>query len=221
MITLSRSNNALFDQLSVGNWYQNLFFYTMIAGLVFINLYLVKTKAIKKAFLSRYLNYKEPDLTERVNTLTADLMSLKKELMSVGEELELSYVNADRLSTMLLEALDCFSTKIEFAETGYWSVNLQTGELSLSDNGMLLLGIPKEANLTLADGLRMVDEEYRSEIVNTIEEIIKSGTRYAKSYKINPQDGRASKWLKGSGNVLYSDEGVALALSGNFVLLQD
>jgi hypothetical protein len=193
----------------------------MIAGLVFINLYFIKKSAIKKAFLSQYFNYKEPDLTESVNTLTADLMFLKKELMSIGEELELSYVNADRLSSMLLEALDCISTKIEFAETGYWSVNLQTGELSLSDNGMVILGVPREVRLTLADGLRMVDGEYRNEIADTIEETIKSGTRYVKNYKINPPNGSTPKWLKGSGNVVYSDQGTALALSGSFVVLQD
>ncbi|WP_143013793.1 PAS domain-containing protein [Mucilaginibacter sp. OK268] len=166
-------------------------------------------------------NYlKHEALKQNVDTLKADLIALKQELMYTGEELELSYVNTDRSNNMLLEALDCFSTKIELASTGYWSVNLQTQEFSLSENGKVIYGVPKGAKLTLADGLRMIDKENQSEVIDAIEETIKNGTRYVKNYKINPLDGSEPKWVKSSGKAHYNEEGIALALSGSFLLTQ-
>jgi len=345
MNTLHHSREMLYDQFSVGNWLQNLLFYSMITTLIIINLYFIKKKGIantKAALPSRlnadellqilsssanataiaiysteniiiefandemirfwgkdhsvtgkpmedeltglkapsflsilksvwvtgenlknkdtpymleingeqqtgyfdveyrtikdhtgktlYLihtvtnvtqNYlKHEALRQNINALKADLIALKQELMYTGEELELSYVNTDRSNNMLLEALDCFSTKIELASTGYWSVNLQTQEFSLSENGKVIYGVPKGAKLTLADGLRMIDKENQSEVIDAIEETIKNGTRYVKNYKINPLDGSEPKWVKSSGKAHYNEEGIALALSGSFLLTQ-
>jgi PAS domain-containing protein len=120
---------------------------------------------------------------------------------------------------MLLEALDCFSEKIELTDIGYWAVNLQTQEFTLSESGRIMYGVPKEIKLTLEDGLKMIDPQHQNEITNAIENTIKSGVGYIKQYKINPLDGSSPKWIKTSGNVIYNDDGTASALTGNLVLV--
>jgi hypothetical protein len=219
MNALDRPNDILHNQLSVGNWYQNLFFYAVIIGLVLLNLWVIKKKnASKNIFLPQPVTDREIILKKSIDSLTADLAFLKKEVMVTGEELEFSYTHADRLSTMLLEVLDCFRTKMEFAEIGYWSLDLQTQELSFSANGMAILGVPKGIRLTIADGLRIIDKEYHSEITNAYEEKINKGIRCVKDCKINPLDGHEPKWVKGSGQLLFNEHGNPSTLSGSFVL---
>jgi len=163
-----------------------------------------------------YLNRKA--LMDDNRRLAADVVKLKDELMSTGQELELSYDNADRLSTRLLAALDCFSAKIELPDTGFWSLDLQTLELTFSDNGRAIHGLPPGIKLTYADGLKMIDPDYYMDIAAAMENSIKSGVGYIKEYKIRPWDGSDPKRLKVSGNVVYN-QGIAAALTGNFVII--
>src|ERR1700754_2971670 len=168
---------SISNTLSIGSWYQNLLFYALIALLIFINLYFIKSKKNRnvpdQVILSEGLNENEVALNETIGTLTKELSALKGELMGIGEELELAYAQTDKANNKLLEALDCFSTEVELPDVGYWSVNLETQELSISKNGRLIYGIPKEERLTLIDCLRLVDVEFREDMVNTITEAMK------------------------------------------------
>ncbi|MEN0054468.1 MAG: PAS domain-containing protein [Mucilaginibacter sp.] len=157
-------------------------------------------------------------LNERVKALSHEASDLKSELMSIGEELELAYAQTDKANNKLLEALDCFSTEVELPDVGYWSVNLETQELSISENGRLIYGISKEKRLTLTDGLKLVDEEFRDDMINTIAEALKSGKRIVKNYRMTTLDNGESKWLMTSGNITYNDHGSPLRISGSFVI---
>jgi len=215
-------NPSLSSPLSVGNWHQNLFFYSLITLLIFINVYFIKNKESKKisdpVVLPENLNDKELALKETISTLGQEVGALNRELMSIGEELELAYTQTDNANNKLLEALDCFSMEVALPDVGYWSVNLETQELSISENGRLIYGIAKEDKLTITDGLRLVDEEFREDMVNTIAEAIKSGKRIVKNYRMTTLDNGESKWLMTSGNITYNDHGTPLRISGSFVL---
>jgi PAS domain-containing protein len=215
-------NPSISNPLSVGNWYQNLLFYSIITFMIFINLYFIKKKNRKRApdqlILSQNLNDNEVALNETVDGLTIEVKALRGELMNIGEELELAYAQTDKANNKLLEALDCFSTEVVLPDVGYWSVDLETQELSISENGRLIYGIPKEERLTLTDGLRLVDEEFREDMVNTITQAMKSGKRIVKNYRMTTQDNGESKWLMTSGNITYNDHGDPLRISGSFVI---
>jgi hypothetical protein len=190
--------------------------------MIIINIYFIRKKGSKRVpdqvVLSQNLNDNELALNETVSALTKEANDLQKELMNIGEELELAYAQTDKANNKLLEALDCFSTQVELPDVGYWSVDLETQELSISENGRLIYGIAKEEPLTLTDGLRLVDEEFREDMINTITEALKSGKRIVKNYRMTTQDSGESKWLMTSGNVTYNDHGAPRRISGSFVL---
>lgn len=215
-------NSSVSSSLSVGNWYQNLFFYSLIISLIFVNFYFIKNKKDKKEsgleVSSQNQNDSELALNETVKALTNMVDDLRKELMGIGEELELAYAQTDKANNKLLEALDCFSTEVALPDVGYWSVNLETQELSISENGRLIYGIGKEERLTLTDGFKLVDEEFRDDMINTIAEALKSGKRIVKNYRMTTLDNGESKWLMTSGNITYNDHGAPQRISGCFVI---
>jgi hypothetical protein len=213
---------SISSPLSVGSWYQNLFFYSFVTLLVFVNLYFIKNKNKKdipdQRVPSQSINDNELSLNESISALTAEVSALNNELMNIGEELELAYMQTDKANNKLLEALDCLSAQVELPDVGYWSVDLETQELSISENGRLIYGIPKDKQLTLTDGLRLVDEEFQDDVVNTITEALKSGKRIVKNYRMTTLDNGESKWLMTSGNITYNDHGAPQRISGSFVL---
>lgn len=208
--------------LSVGKWYQNLFFYSLITLMGFINLYFLKHKKGKKIPSQeespQNSNDNEFALKETVASLTTEVSVLKAELMDIGEELELAYEQIDKANNKLLEALDCFSTEVVLPDVGYWSVDLETQELSISENGRLIYGITKEERLTLTDGLKLIDAEFREEMLRAITDAIKSGQRVVKNYRMTTLDNGESKWLMTSGNIIYNEHGGPKRISGSFVI---
>src|SRR5436190_14987881 len=101
---------SISSPLSVGSWYQNLFFYSLVTLLVFVNLYFIKNKNKKElpdqTVLSQNLNDNELALNESISALTEEVRVLNNELMNIGEELELAYTQTDKANNKLLEALD-------------------------------------------------------------------------------------------------------------------
>ena len=219
-------NNSLafiLNTLSIGNWYQNIFFYSLIIILILINIHFMKSKKNKKIrheiTLPQDLSDIEASLNETINTLKMEARALKAELMNIGEELEIAYVQSEKANNLLLEGLDCWNMEVELRDVGYWSVDLETQELFISDNGRLIYGISKEERLTIPDGLRLVDKEFREDMVNTITEAMRSGKRVVKNYRMTTLDRGESKWLMTSGNISYNDLGTPLLLSGSFVVM--
>ncbi|WP_183566616.1 PAS domain-containing protein [Mucilaginibacter sp. SP1R1] len=213
------NNNHVANTLLVNGVQQTLYFdseYKAVKDADDEMLYILQ---ITTDVTESYLNNKK--LVDINKSLTANLVEVKEELIATGSELELAYVNADRLSTRLLEALDYLSVKIELKDIGFWSVDLETQELTFSNNGMAMHGIKNEIKLTLADGLKIAAEEYQEEIARVMEDAIKNGVSYIKEFKINPLDGSKPRWLKASGSIVYNNKGEASTLSGNIVITND
>lgn len=235
---LSQPYHIVLKYFSVGSAFQNVLFYSVIIGLVYLNIFLVrqKNKLPLNSDIPDYnddsdmsnepqadkpvITYPEFKALAKTNSdLNNEVMALKNELLALGEEVELAYMKSDKLNDQLSEILDCLDLAIEHDDDlWHWSLDLNSNEITLSDYGLSIHGLPGGSKLTLSQAMTIVDAEDREAIAEAIQYSITTGADYLMKYKINPVNGGSQKWLKSTGKVRYDEEGRAKDLTGKFTL---
>lgn len=224
-------NNLALNQFSVGNVWQNILFYGTIFCLIYINIFLTRRKKAYKlqpvaALAGEKNESMQPvniaDKTEPKTTaaLKDEVTTLKNELLALGEELELSYIKSDRLNDQLSEILDCLELTVAYDHNLWdWSLDFNSREVTLSEYGLRIRGLPENAKPLFSDAVIVVDVRDREAVVEAVEKSFKTGADFSMTYIINPLNGGRPKKIKSTGRVQYNEHGAPVKLSGTFALV--
>lgn len=221
-------NTPILNYLSVGSAWQNILFYATIFCLIYINVFLTRRN---KTYKIQPIESALPEIGEifpsateetRAKTnqaLNNEVAALKKELLALGEELELSYVKSDRLNDQLSEILDCLELTVAYDHTLWdWSLDFGSREVTLSEYGLRIRGFSKQQRPLFDEAVMVVDARHRQAVIDAVEKSFKTGTDFSMTYIINPLDGSRPKEIKSTGKVQYNEHGAPLKLSGKFSL---
>ncbi|MFC0518577.1 hypothetical protein ACFFGT_30465 [Mucilaginibacter angelicae] len=231
MTVLIQLNTPILNYFSVGSIWQNISFYVTILCLLYINIFLTRRKKNYKLHpavdmpgekaepiqpVADTLNETGPNTNP---TLNNEIATLKKELLALGEELELSYIKSDRLNNQLSEMLDCLELTIAYDHNLWdWSLDFNSREVTLSEYGLRIRGFPENTKPTLDEAVIVVDPRHRQAVMDAIEKSFKTGADFSMTYLINPLDGSRPKEIKAIGKVQYNEHGTPVKLYGTFAL---
>ncbi len=224
-------NTPILNYFSVGGVWQNILFYGTILYLLYLNIFLIRRKKNHKLQFSADVHLKQEkplqpnaDVTNETllktnAALNAEIAVLKNELLALGEELELSYIKADRLSDQLSEILDCLELTMAYDHSLWdWSLDFNSGEITFSEYGLRLRGFPEKAKPILDEAIMVVDPRHRQAVIDAVEKSFKTGANFSMTYLINPLDGSPPKDIKATGKVLFNEHGAPIKLVGTFAL---
>lgn len=224
-------NTSILNYFSVGGVWQNILFYATIFCLLYINIFLTRRKKSyklqptsnapdQKDLLIQPASGTADEALFKTNTgLNNEIGALKKELLALGEELELSYIKSDRLNDQLSEILDCLELTTAYDHNLWdWSLDFSSKEVTLSDYGLRIRGFQENTKLVLNDTIIAVDPRHRQAVMDAIEKSFKTGADFSMTYLINPLDGSRPKEIKSTGKVQYNEHGMPIKLFGTFTL---
>ncbi len=213
--------------LSVGTLLQNIIFYGVIFLLLYINVYIVKnSKKLRRSKVRGAIGDWEYPISAmnmyhikviKDKDLNAEIAILKAELLSLGEELELSYNKSHKLEDQLKDILDCLDIAIFRDEHSWdWSIDIHTNELTFSEYGLRVRGYPNNTKLTWMEALALVTDDYRKEVETALMFSLNTGAEYSMRYKIQPLDDGKERWVKSLGRIIYTTDGNPARLDGKF-----
>jgi hypothetical protein len=218
--------------LSVGSVLQNIIFYSLISLLIGINIVIINRKRdFKKTTQdtdtqnghNSYIQISRSSyngLLQRGTALEAENSSLTLEILSLGEELELSLKKSDMLNDQLSDISNCVDLTICYDEhLGDWSIDAITQELSFSDYGLWIHGYQIGKKLTWMESLEVVDEEYRKQIETSFILSLTTGTDFSMIYKIKSIDESHARWVRSFGRVKCNSHGAPIRLEGKLTLV--
>jgi hypothetical protein len=224
-------NTSILNYFSVGGVWQNILFYVALFCLLYINIFLTRRKKSyklqpasnspdqKELLIQPVVDIADETLPPTNAALNNEIATLKKELLALGEELELSYIKSDRLNDQLSEILDCLELTIAYDHTLWdWSLDFSSKEVTLSDYGLRIRGFQEKTKLVLDDAIIVVDARHRQAVMDAIEKSFKTGADFSITYLINPLDGSRPKEIKSTGKVQYNEHGMPIKLFGMFAL---
>lgn len=231
-IYLSELLTFISKYLSVGGTLQNILFYGIISCLLYINIGLIKQKNNLKSKTSNSIsttsqtippvaasieNQEYVTVIELNQALNLEVSSLKKELSALGEELELSYAKADRLTHQLSDIIDCLELSVEYDDHIWnWSIDTLSKEFTLSRYGNLVHGFPDRTNLSFKEVLSTVFDADRQAVFDAIKLSFETGTDFLMTYRMTPAGSNSILWIKSSGRVSYDENGIPVSLAGKF-----
>lgn len=95
----------------------------------------------------------------------------------------------------------------EAADTGFWSLDTQSGDLWATAKTRELFALPTAGELSLEDFLERVHPQDRAELGRLIEATVRSNDSYRAEFRVVDRDGGV-RWLAGSGrSVIKTDVG--------------
>ena len=220
------------ENLSVGSILQNIIFYSLILLLIGINIVIINRKrdfkkttqdTYKQEGHDSYIQISQSSynaLLQRSTALEAENISLREEVLSLGEELELSLKKSDMLNDQLSDILNCLDFTMSYDDhLGDWSIDVITQEISFSDYGLWIHGYQIGKKLTWMESLEVVDEEYRKQIETSFIRSLTTGADFSMTYKIKSIDEDHARWVRSFGRVKYNSNGAPTRLEGKLTLV--
>jgi two-component system sensor histidine kinase VicK len=119
------------------------------------------------------------------------------------------------------QAQDLLQMAIDTAGIGIWTVDVASGNLTLSPQSRLIHGIPERMELTLSESLAMITDEYRNHVMDSINQAVQSQTSFSAEYWINPMDGGKPRWLHSNGRAYYDEDGKPQYITGTITDLTE
>jgi hypothetical protein len=223
-------NTPILNYFSVGSAWQNILFYGAIFYLLYLNIFLIRRKKSykqpapdtsieKEKHLQPIAGTTDETLLKTNAASNAEIAVLKNELLTLGEELELSYIKSDRLNDQLSEILDCLELTVAYDHTLWdWSLDFNSKEFTFSDYGLRLRGFPEKTKPVIDEAIMVVDPRHRQAVLDAVEKSFKTGADFSMTYLINPLDGSRPKEIKATGKVIYNEHGAPVKLSGKFAI---
>ena len=232
-IYLTESLAAIAKYLSVGGVLQNILFYGIILSLIYLNMGLIKQKRDLKPLpansvleTSQTIHSAAVPITNQDNAtvislnqaLNLEISSLKQELSALGEELELAYAKADRLTHQLSDIIDCLELSVEHDDhTWNWSIDALSKELTLSPYGSLVHGFSDRNQLPLNEALSTLFDTDRQAVADAINRSFETGANFLATYRMTPSCSSSTMWIKSSGRMFYNEHGIPMNLAGKFI----
>jgi PAS domain S-box-containing protein len=170
----------------------------------------------------------QKDHQATLTKLNEDLYNINKELSNINEELkkaqdELLGSNAKLaksqeellLSKAKLEENDhLLKLALQSSGIGIWITNLDNGELTLSDRGKDIQGMPDDVTLTFNDLLSIIDPLDSESVSEAMNSAIEHKGHFITEYKINTYSTKILKWLRTSGIVQKDNSGKPIRILG-------
>jgi PAS domain S-box-containing protein len=103
---------------------------------------------------------------------------------------------------------------VEATELGIWTVDWETGKLTLSERSRLIHGLPADYSLTLTDSFEMIDPKYRDDVRDQINLAVLEKRSFRVEHLLHPKDGSSSRWLRSTGKATYDDAGTPVQMTG-------
>lgn len=231
MTTPNHVDPSILNYFNVGSVWQNLLFYGVVICLLYINIFLTRRKKTYKLHFVNDIPAEKEELALSTTVHSADTLFkanaglndeidiLKKELLALGEELELSYTKSDRLNDQLSEILDCLELTIGYDQNLWdWSIDFISREVILSEYGLRIRGFAENVKPHFNEAVIVVDPRYRQALIDAVEKSFKTGADFSMTYLINPLDGSRPKEIKSIGRIQYNEYGAPVKLFGTFAL---
>ena len=118
----------------------------------------------------------------------------------------------------LEKVMDTLQLAIDSTKMGIWSADLLTDNLTVSEHGRAIHGIPSTVELPFTEAFKMIASEHLEHVNNGIQNAIQTKAGFDLEYIILPQDGSLPKWIKSMGKAYYDEQGTPLYIAGT---LQD
>jgi hypothetical protein len=231
-ICLTESLAAIAKYVNVGGVLQNILFYGTILSLIYLNRGLIKQKSDLKSLPANSVsatsqtmqpatvpitNQDDAALIDLNQALNVEISSLKQELSALGEELELAYAKADRLTHQLSDIIDCLELSVAYDDhTWNWSIDALSKELTLSPYGSLVHGFSDRIQLPLNEALSALFDTDRQAVADAINRSFETGANFLATYRMTPSGSRSIMWVKSSGRMFYNAHGIPVSLAGKF-----
>lgn len=212
-------------ELTLDTWEQTFAFYIIVTVMLLLGYKLHRYNTARKPVVTGPADANLPSSIP-AETYTAyipdkqydNTAELKEELLATGRELELVYTENERLSSLLLQALEHVPINACIDDTGSWQADTLSKQLFLSASGRAIFGIDANETISFDDILRLIDIDYLEEVKQTIAYAATTGEYHIKHIKIHPRDGSRPRWIRSRGKVLINDRGDITAIKGNLIL---
>jgi PAS domain S-box-containing protein len=103
---------------------------------------------------------------------------------------------------------------LESGEMATWSINMLTNELTISELGRQLYGLPESGEIKTEETIKAINPEYREMLVNTLKAAMENHQASDVEYPITNLITGEKKWLKATGKAFYDASGNATEYSG-------
>ena len=114
----------------------------------------------------------------------------------------------------LQKAEEMLRMALEAANIGTWSINSETRELITTPRLREIFGYDADKEMTYAEAIGQVSEEYRDKIVVEIEKAITQGGHYDFIYTMNRFNDSKLIWLRSSGRLSQDGAGNLSSFAG-------
>jgi len=124
------------------------------------------------------------------------------------------YVSARTDITALRKSEERFSLSQKFSNVGTWDWDISTGDLYWSDRIWPIFGFEKETTETTYDNfVSAIHPDDRQNVLDAVSNCVEKGEIYNIEHRVVWSDGSVH-WVHESGDVVRSEEGVALHMLG-------
>ncbi|MEJ7560029.1 MAG: ATP-binding protein [Pedobacter sp.] len=144
----------------------------------------------------------------------AILTKLNENLSAINAKLAKSQEDLLISKTKLEESEHLLQLAMQSSGLGIWITNLDNGELTLSDRGRDIQGIPDDVPLTFNELLSIIDPVDTESVSDAMAAAIEHKGHFIIEYKINTYLTKTSKWLRTSGIVQKNNLGKPLRILG-------
>jgi two-component system sensor histidine kinase VicK len=174
--------------------------------------------------LERRVEYRVKELSKseiRYRELSDELAAINEEMNAANEEL--SAANEELLSAqqLLQDTFDQLEDReialrlaIEGANFGTWHVHSKTRALVTSARLKELFGFPADREITIADALAQITEEYRPYVSEQLENALAGNGDYDVSYPVIGFQDQKLRWLRAIGNLKADKSGEFSSFTG-------
>ncbi|MBE7174621.1 MAG: PAS domain-containing protein, partial [Williamsia sp.] len=143
-----------------------------------------------------------------------DLLSANDELKATLDKLEESEKELEASYAKLAVSEQQMRIAAESANFGMWGLNLQTGELFVSDNMKVLYGFPVTEVMTLEKYFNVSPPEDRERLAKIVEGAAEGGKRVLAEFPINDHTTGELKWMRAVGKAHLDKDGKPWRLIG-------
>ncbi|MGI4020525.1 MAG: ATP-binding protein [Janthinobacterium lividum] len=164
----------------------------------------------------------------REQLLNEELASANEELHAINEELQQSQYNLALLNFELEERIasrtkalakseGMMQSAIASAKLGTWFINVETKEFVPCTRTKELFGFYPTEVISYEAVIRQITDEYRDQVVNTIETAIQQGESYDMEYPVIGFHNGKLCWLKATGKLYQAEAEKQAHFSGTLM----
>lgn len=106
---------------------------------------------------------------------------------------------------------------VDAANTGIWAWDMVSNSIYWSDTTCQIFGLdPESAPTTYDDIVKLIHEDDRESVSNTVRETIKQGTKFNIAHRVVKPDGTI-RWVEGHGHISRNADGCLTRMTGTVV----